>query len=54
MTKKKKETGSTNNDPVQYKFMCEDCGTIYKTSRPTPPSPINWADGHKCKLIQLN
>lgn len=54
MTKKKKEIGSTNNDPIQYKFMCEECETVYITSRPTPPPPINWDDNHKCKLIQLN
>ena len=36
-----------------YKFVCKECGTQYSTSENRPPPPINWSDGHKCKLIKV-
>ena len=34
-------------------FRCKSCGTRYSTtSNDVPPSP-KWADGHICKMIEV-
>jgi hypothetical protein len=34
-------------------YKCKDCGTRYSSVGEEMPPPINWDDGHKCKLIQV-
>ena len=34
-------------------FRCKECGTGYSTTGDdVPPSP-NWADGHKCVMVEV-
>jgi len=35
-------------------WICEECGTCYMSEAPLEKlTPVNWKDGHTCKLIVL-
>ena len=34
-------------------YRCKECGTGYSTTGDTPPPSPNWADGHKCEMVEV-
>ena len=35
-------------------YICKTCNTRFSTSGNQPPPTPNWADGHKCELVEYD
>ena len=36
-----------------YDYICEECGTKYRSPQPTSPPGIRWDDGHVCNPVSV-
>lgn len=34
-------------------YRCKECGTGYSTTGDSPPPSPKWADGHVCKMVEV-